>query len=316
MTTATRPNTTDPTGRTTDHLDITVLLGGPSAEREVSLNSGAAVAAALCELGHTVTAADISPADLSALDLRADLVFIALHGTFGEDGQLQAILEQRGQNYAGSDARASRLAMDKVATKRVLQQAGLPTPPYQVHAAGEWPAARPLPAVVKPIDQGSSVDTVICRTADGFQQTVAALLEKYGRCLVEDYIRGPELTVGIIGEQALPICEIRTPREFYDYHAKYHSNDTEYRFDLDLPADLIGRLQHMSLQAHQVVGCRHFSRVDWMLDAVTAEPYILELNTIPGFTDHSLLPKAAARANIEFKELCRRIVQLARARGR
>ncbi len=294
-------------------LDVTVLAGGPGAEREVSLNSGRAVFEALQRLGHRVILRDIGPDDFSALEPRADVIFIALHGEFGEDGTLQAELDARGLSYCGSGAAASRLAMHKLEAKRRFERAGIPTPLYEVANEANLAAVTSrfqVPAVVKPIACGSSVDTTIARSADVLQSTVSRLVEEYGEALVERYIDGPELTVGIVGDRALPVCEIRTQREFYNYEAKYLDNDTQYLFDLELPQPLLRRVQELSLIAHRALGCRAFSRVDWMVDAATQEPYILEINTIPGFTDHSLLPKAAAKMGLSFDRLCQRIIEL------
>jgi D-alanine-D-alanine ligase len=298
-------------------LKITVLSGGPSAEREVSLKSGRAVAAALESLGYGVHVADIGPDSLSSLDIPADVVFIALHGAFGEDGRLQRILEGRGIHYTGSGPEASALAMDKVATKCRFIEADVPTPRFDVVSAErmveivwQW---RP-PVVIKPIADGSSVDISIARDPATMNQTLAALVGKYGKCLIEQYIEGTELTVGILQDEALPPIQIRTKREFYNYEAKYLDNDTEYLFDIDLPADVLRRVQALSVKAAQALGCRDFCRVDWMVDARTHQPYALEVNTIPGFTDHSLLPKAAGQAGVGFAELCRRIVEAALAR--
>ena len=300
-------------GQAIETLDITVLAGGPGPEREVSLASGQAVYEALKRLGHRVRLRDINPDDLTALDIPADFVFIALHGEFGEDGTVQAELDARDLPYAGTGAAASRGAMNKAEAKNRFQREGIPTPRYELvrGANMEGLASRfAVPAVVKPVASGSSVDTIIARTAHDLVQAVGLLLMKYGEALVEAYIRGPELTVGIIGDTALPVCEIRTKREFYDYAAKYVDDDTQYLLDLDLPASLLERVQALSLWAHRVLGCRAFSRVDLMVDAVTQEPYILEINTIPGFTSHSLLPKAAARAGLSFDQLCQRIIEL------
>ena len=305
--------------RTVEPLTITVLAGGPSAERAVSLESGKAVHAALVRLGHRATLCDIGPEDLSALDRPADFVFIALHGAFGEDGQVQAELDSRGMPYGGSGAAASRLAMDKAEAKRRFDCVGVPTPPFEVvDAAGlEGLTSRfALPAVVKPVDSGSSVDTTIARTAEGLLHDATALVEKYGRALVEWYIAGPELTVGVLGEVALPVCEIRPDRDFYDYQAKYLDDNTSYLFDLDLPSTLLERVQRLSILAHRTLGCRVLSRVDWMIDTKTLEPYVLEINTIPGFTSHSLVPKAAARIGLDFDQLCQRIVELSLAQVR
>jgi len=293
-------------------LKITVLSGGPSAEREVSLTSGHNVAKALRSMGHHVHVADIGPDDLHALDLSVDVVFIALHGTFGEDGQLQRILDQRQIRYCGSGAEASALAMDKLATKTRFVEAGIPTPRFDVVTPGRvqdvvrrWPA----PVVVKPIDQGSSVDCEIIRDRDTLQAQLTRLTKSYSRCLIEEYIQGAELTVGILGDEALPPIQIRTRRQFYDYEAKYVDDDTEYLFDIDLPQVVLEHVKTLSVRAHKALGCQDFSRVDWMVDARTNETYALEVNTIPGFTEHSLLPKAAHRAGLSFAQLCQRIVE-------
>lgn len=297
----------------TECLDITVLAGGPGSERDVSLESGRAVHDALVRLGHRAELHDIGPKNLTALARDADIVFIALHGEFGEDGTVQAELESRKLPYTGSGSSASRLAIDKVAAKRCFVRAGIPTPDYEVVDARSLSGLGSrfvLPAVVKPVSSGSSVDINIARTADRLDQAASDVVAKYGQALVETYIGGPELTVSVLGNQALPVCEIRTPREFYDYHAKYLDDRTEYLFDLELPRELLERVQSFSLAAHAALGCEAFSRVDWMVDRVTGEPYVLEVNTIPGFTSHSLLPKAAARTGMSFDQLCRRIIDL------
>lgn len=307
-------------GRTTATmpLDITVLSGGPGAERDVSLASGSAVSEALIRLGHNAITKDINPGNLSALNIPTDVVFVALHGEFGEDGGVQNELDQRNIRYCGSGAAASRLAMNKVEAKRRFVAAGVSTPEFAVadktnadDVCGEFP----LPAFVKPIASGSSVDTYLVRDSGDLRTKVRFLVEAYGAALVERRIEGPELTVAILGEQALPVCEIRTSRDFYDYQAKYIDDDTQYLFDTDLPADLTANLlaevRRLSVRAHQALGCVGFSRVDWMVDRESLRPYALEVNTIPGFTSHSLLPKAAGRAGIGFDELCARIVALA-----
>lgn len=304
--------------RSMRNLEITVLAGGPSSERDVSLQSGQAVYEALCRLGHRATLCDVGPRDLAALDRPADFVFIALHGEFGEDGTIQAELDARGLCYAGSGAVASRLAMDKVASKECFLQHGMPTAPF-VHldntSLSRLPSMVEPPAVVKPVSSGSSVDTTIARTKDSMLADAAAVVEKYGEVLVERYIAGPELTVAVLGDQALPVCEIRTPGEFYDYAAKYERDDTEYRFDIDLPVELLDSVRHQSIAAHEALGCEVFSRVDWMVDGATHEPYLLEVNTIPGFTSHSLVPKSAALVGLSFDELCQQIVELSLRRA-
>ena len=295
-------------------LAITVLSGGPSSEREVSLKSGQAIATALAGIGHKPTIADITPENLQALDLPADLVFVALHGAFGEDGRVQRLLDERGIRYTGSGAAASALAMDKVATKCRFVEAEVPTPRFDVVTAGRVSRAVeiwPLPVVIKPVAEGSSIDIQIVRDANTFQVALQRMTRQYGKCLVEKFVDGYELTVGILGDQALPPIEIRTKREFYNYEAKYIDNDTEYRFDIDLPVSVLAEVQALSVRAHQALGCRHFSRVDWLVDRQTHQPYALEVNTIPGFTDHSLLPKSAARVGIGFGLLCQQIIELA-----
>lgn len=294
-------------------LKITVLSGGPSSEREVSLKSGHAVAAALQSLGHSVYLADIGPHHLEALDREADMIFIALHGEFGEDGQLQRILDDRGILYCGSGAVASALAMDKVAAKRRFIEAGVPTPGFTVATPDLIDTiirSRPLPAVVKPVAEGSSVDCIMTDNPPTFEQAVRRLTGNYGRCLVEECITGIELTVGILGDESLPPIQIRTRRGFYNYEAKYIDNNTEYLFDIDLPEAVLASVMELSLKAHRALGCLDFSRVDWMVDGQTHKPYALEVNTIPGFTDHSLLPKAAGQAGYSFPALCQRIVEL------
>lgn len=299
-------------------LAVTVLRGGPSREREVSLHSGAEIAAALESIGYDVRMEDIAPDDLRSLDRPVDVVFVALHGTFGEDGQVQAILESRGLRYTGSDASSCALAMDKVRTKRRLLECGLPTPRFEVVTAADRPAdlrAWTLPLVVKPISEGSSICCHIVRELVALRPAVEQVVAEYGAALIEEYVPGIELTVGILGDEALPPIEIRAKGAFYDYHAKYVADDTEYRFDIDLPPAFLERLGEQSLAAHRALGCRDFSRLDWRVDPRGPTAQILEINTIPGFTQHSLLPMASRRRGIAMPELCRRIVEMALNRG-
>jgi D-alanine-D-alanine ligase len=306
-------------------LAITVLMGGPSSEREVSLASGEAVAHGLREAGHTVFTSDITPHDLSALDHRpTDVVFPALHGTFGEDGALQAILERRGMAFVGSGAKASALAMDKAAAKRRFEAQGLPTPPFAVFP--HKPPGRALdhvvrqldfPMVVKPVADGSSVNLSIARDATQLQAGMLAILMAGQSTLLERYVEGRELTVGILGEQILPVIEVvpGEGHESYDYDAKYHAEDTQYLLAPDFPAAVLKEVRRLAWRAHQALGCRDLSRVDFMVDADN-RPWLLEVNTIPGFTSHSLVPKAAAGAGIGFPQLCDRLVRMAAARRR
>ncbi len=295
-------------------LRVTVLAGGPGAERDVSLQSGQAVADTLRQRGHEVFLADISPADLSALDTPADVVFPALHGTFGEDGTLQGIMEQRGICFVGADSRGSALAMDKIASKQLVLDAGFDTPPYEI-----WEAAQPdhrdlpeleFPVVVKPADQGSSVATTIVEQPQAFRDALTAVFPHSQRALVEQFIAGEELTVGILADTALPPICIRPKREFYDYQAKYQDDATEYLFDAGYAPALLKRAQSRSLTVFDTLGCRHLGRVDWIVDR-DGKLWFLELNTLPGFTSHSLVPKAAAKHGIPFDELVERLVFMA-----
>jgi len=292
-----------------------VLRGGPSAEREVSLESGRAVAEALRRRGHKVFEADIAPSDLAALDHAADVIFPALHGTFGEDGQLQQLLEARGIRFVGSDARASALAMDKVASKQRVAEIGIDTPPFEVWSrrrleAGQRQPALALPVVVKPVDQGSSVATFLVRKPEEFAMAAGEVVSRFRRALVEQYIAGDEITVGIVDAQALPPICVRPRQPFYNYRAKYEDSQTEYLFDAGHPPELLRRAQELSVRVFAALGCRHLGRIDWIADP-TGRLWFLEVNTIPGFTSHSLVPKAAARLGIGFDELVERLVLLA-----
>ena len=304
-------------------LDILVLMGGPSCERAVSLLSGAAVAAALEACGHNVRQADIGPTDPSALDGEApDAVFIALHGEFGEDGQVQLMCEERNLAYVGAGPHASELAMDKAASKQIYRRSGLATPDWAVIEEFDTPARQarlmgevPLPCVLKPINGGSSLDVHLADDPARRGEALEALLDEYARAMVEQRIDGRELTVGVLGERALPVMEIRPHRRFYDYDAKYVDDDTEYVFDHGLDAATVADLQAAALTAHEALGCRDMSRSDFMLDG-DGRSWLLETNTIPGFTSHSLLPKAAAHAGVPFGRLCEQLVCMAMDRKR
>lgn len=299
-----------------DPKRITVLYGGPSAEREVSLQGGAAVADALKGAGHRVTLADVNPDNLEALDAPADVIFPVLHGTWGEDGQLQRILEQRGLTYVGSGPDASALAMNKAATKSAFAAEGLPTPGWQV--VGEWPGRweGDLPIVAKPVAEGSSVDLYICRDEAKLQQAVETICGKHGRCLLEQYISGRELTVGVLDGKALPAIEIvvNGGHEFYDYEAKYVDDGTTYLVDPKLGHGCRDELAELAVAAFTTLGCRDYARVDFRLRE-DDQPFLLEVNTIPGFTSHSLLPMAARATGLEFAALCERLVEMAYRRS-
>lgn len=306
-----------------DFLDITVLMGGPSFERAVSLQSGAAIAGAMERRGHRVVRADITPADTKALDRpEAELFFIALHGDFGESGQVQQLCEERGLRYTGSGPRASRLGMQKAASKQIFKRRGLATPDWMViekfHSPANvrrWLEEIPPPVVVKPVDGGSSLDVSICRSPQARDAALEELVDFYGRAMIERFVPGREITVGILGDLTLPPLEVRPAAGFYDYHAKYDDDaGTEYSFDLDLPAAVLRRLADDARTAFDSLDCRDFARVDFILDE-QGSPQVLEINTIPGFTSHSLLPKAAEQAGIGFDELCDRIARFATRRA-
>jgi D-alanine-D-alanine ligase len=296
-------------------MKITVLLGGPSAERDISLISGKAVADGLRSMGHEVFESDISPANLAGLDHPADVIFPVLHGQFGESGELQEILEHRKLAFVGSGSKASRLGIDKVAAKRAWEAAGLPTPAYQVLTRAKPASAIAAPCVVKAIDSGSSIDVHVCQTGADAKKAIDAVLGKHGTCFVEKFIAGPELTIGLLEEQPLAPIRIVPKVEFFNYEAKYKRNDTEHRFDTGLPEALLKTCQQIAKKANDTLGCRDLARVDIMIDKATNAPYLLEINTLPGFTPKSLLPEAARHAGIEFGSLVDRLARRAFDRG-
>ncbi len=294
-------------------------MGGVGDEREVSLQSGECVADALAAEGLQVAAADVSPERLDILDDRdIDVFFIALHGRFGEDGQLQQILQDRGLCYTGSGPVASRLAFDKLASKTAFESRGVATPWSVVLKPNDEPQTvrerleKAGKYVVKPLRQGSSVGVSIVQGADAAVEAGSEVLAKYGDCMIEKFVSGREMTVGILKGQPLPIVEIRSKVDFYDYYAKYVADNTEYLFDTIEDAGLIERINEAAKLCFESLGCRHFSRVDFILGD-DGRPYALEINTIPGFTTHSLLPKAANRAGFPMGRLCLEIIEAALA---
>jgi D-alanine-D-alanine ligase len=297
-------------------MKVTVLYGGPSAEREVSLVSGKAVIDGLRAAGHDVFPSDISPSDLKGLDRPADVIFPVLHGQFGESGELQEILEARKLPFVGSGSKASHIGINKVETKRVWEAAGLPTPQYViVNRANINNTGMQAPAVVKAFGSGSSIDVYICKTQNDLADKIKIVVDKHGEALVEQYIKGPELTVGILEEKALAPIRIVPKSEFFDYEAKYKSAETEHRFDTGLPPQLVKQCQELAERANNIVGARDLSRIDVMIDDKTQRPFLLEINTLPGFTPKSLLPEAAAQAGIPFNALVDRLVKRAQKRG-
>jgi len=297
---------------------IGVLMGGCSSEREVSLRSGNAVAEALRSIGHKVVPIDLQWEDGRELDgVHLDVAFIALHGRFGEDGRLQQILQKRGIPYTGSGPEASRAAMDKVEAKRLFKLKNVETPPHRVIARGDSVdlmehAARALgyPVVMKPRAEGSSVGVTV-------HEDRATLLDGAAECfrhdpigLMEKFIKGRELTVGILDGKALPIIELRPKSRFFDFNAKYKDPDTEYIVNPPLSDLDRRRIAKSAKEAHDALGCEGMSRVDLILTPFCSV-YVLEVNTSPGLTARSLLPKAAAAAGYEFPDLCWKIIDLA-----
>jgi len=300
---------------------IAILAGGFSSEREVSLKSGEAVEQGLAKAGYRTTLVDVRSPEIPELSLSFDAVFIALHGKFGEDGTLQEMLEGMHIPYTGCGPQASRLAMDKLLSKEAFFARHVPTAPFMaVHKSDEpdtvlsRASALGWPLVVKPPAEGSSVGVTIARDAGEFAAGLDMAFKTSDVALVEKYIKGRELTVGILGCAALPIVEVQPAREFYDYTAKYQSSGTQYMTDVDLPNQLKDRIQMAALEAFKALGCRDVARVDLILDD-KGHVYVLEVNTIPGFTEKSLLPKAAAVAGISFEALCDRIIKFALARA-
>lgn len=299
-------------------IRIAVLMGGPGSEREVSLASGKAIARALAGLGLEVVEC---PTDGRKFELPegTGLVFNAIHGTFGEDGELQEILERRGIPYTGAGAVSSKLAFDKRDSKRRMAACNVPMPPDHILdlRAASPQLEIPLPCVMKPLCEGSSVGVHIIRSAEEIAAAVEDLRKFGNECLVERFISGRELTVGVLNDEALPVVEI-VPRDgFYTMANKYPWLSGGAGSDYVCPAKLapgVGEaVQAAALAAHRALGCEIYSRVDVMLEA-DADPYVLEVNTIPGMTETSLLPKAAAAHGIPFPELCARIAMRSLAR--
>ena len=294
---------------------VAVLLGGKSAEREVSLKSGGMVLAALRKKG--VDAHPFDPKEKDLLELvkeRFQRVFIALHGGFGEDGTVQGVLEWLGIPYTGSGVLASALAMDKVRTKRLWAAEGLPTAPYEVLAKDTnlKTVAKKLgvPLFVKPASEGSSVGMTKVKKAGDLEEAYALAVNYDPVVIAEKFIDGAELTVAVLGERVLPIIRIETPREFYDYEAKYIANDTRYLIPCGVAEKKEKELQAICLKAFRSLGCRGWGRVDLMLDK-RGRPYLLEVNTSPGMTDHSLVPMAARAVGISYEDLCVQVLEMA-----
>jgi D-alanine-D-alanine ligase len=305
---------------------VTVVMGGPSPEHDVSLQSGHGVAEALARRGWTVdsvtiprdgtTAAAREYARAALAQAHPSVVFLATHGTFGEDGTLQTLCESLHLPYTGSDARASQIGMDKALSRRRFEAAELAVPRWkQVDCARGVPETVPLddwtyPLVVKPSSQGSSVGVTIVERPAHLPSALAEAARYDETILVEEYVRGREVTVGVLGEQPLPVIEICPSRLFFDYTAKYTQGMTQYRVPAVLDPAVAQAVQAAAVVAHRAVGCRHLSRTDFILRS-DGQPVVLEVNTIPGFTPTSLVPKAAACIGISYDDLCERLVTMA-----
>jgi D-alanine-D-alanine ligase len=292
---------------------VLVLMGGPDAEREISVRSGTRVAAALRETGQfEVDERVIERLTIEELAaMPADVIFPVLHGPWGEGGPLQDVLESDGRPYVGSRPRASRISMDKMASKLFVRAAGVRTPPAREVRPGQ-PIDLPLPFVIKPIEDGSSVGVRHCVTPEDVDKARADLEGQHPRLMAESLITGREMTIGILERETLPIIEIVPAVRFYDYEAKYERNDTQYVVEPELPPGTADEMHHAARVAYERIGCRDVARVDFILDGEGA--WFLEINSMPGMTDHSLVPKAAERAGIAFPELCARLAM--RALGR
>lgn len=292
---------------------VAVLYGGISAEREVSLSTGAQVIAALREAGFDVSPIEVTqdlPATIGALQAaRPDAVFNALHGRFGEDGCIQGVLDWMGLPYTHSGVRASSVAMDKAAAKAVFSAHGLPVAAHRVVSPEELEAADPLPLpyVVKPVDEGSSVGVTILREGDNRRQEIARNWRFGRRIMTESFIPGRELTVAVMGDEALAVTEIATGNVFYDYEAKYADGGSQHVLPAPIHPAIAAEAMRVAVAAHQALGCRGVSRSDFRYDDTAGEPgklYLLEVNTQPGMTRTSLLPEQAAHRGIGFPALC------------
>jgi D-alanine-D-alanine ligase len=297
---------------------IAVLMGGPGSEREVSLATGRGVAKALRSLGAEVVEIDVRDENFQ-LPKDVDLAFITIHGTFGEDGEIQKILERRGIAYTGEGVTASEIAFDKIRTKEKFRERGVTTPPWEVIHAGQRPTI-PLPIVVKTPRQGSTVGVVIVKNENELDSAINEA-SKYDReLLIEKFVSGRELTIGILGDQALPILEIIPKGGFYDFNNKYPflnpqaGGGAEHVCPANIDAGKTKEIQQLALRAFQSADLHVYARVDVILSD-DGEAFVLEINTIPGMTEASLLPEAAAAAGIGYPDLCARIIALSRLRG-
>ena len=301
---------------------IGVLMGGYSSEREISRRSGQAVAEALSQEGHRVLPLDIATDDMDRIiqqitAIPLDIAFIALHGRLGEDGVIQGILEKLDIPYTGSGVKASQLAFNKILTQKHLAQAGLPVAPNYFITDGRnvdfnivRAHIRSTPLVVKPACEGSSIGVTIVRHPSEWEPAFKNALGFGPQIIVEQFIKGREFTAGIFDREALPLVEICTKSNFFSFNAKYQKGETLYICPAQVPEQLTATIKELSLRAVETLGCEGFARVDWRVDE-HGQPFILEVNTIPGFTGTSLFPKAAREAGYSFVQVCEKLLDLA-----
>lgn len=300
---------------------VGVLMGGPSSEREVSLKSGKAVLSALLDSGVEAVGIDIITDSIEEnikllKEHNLNGVFIALHGRFGEDGGIQEILEKIGLPYTASGVGASRLAMDKVSSLEILKGGGLCVPKFQFIEKPDYLKKRAfknnlgLPLFVKPANHGSSIGLSLVERDGELSPAIQLAFQFDERVIIEEYISGRELTVGILGDEALPVIEIIPKNKFFDFQAKYQAGLTQYIIPARLEEDTFRKVQRAALEAHRLLGCSGCSRADIILSK-GGSPYLLEVNTIPGMTSTSLLPKAARIAGVDFNQLCIKLLELA-----
>ena len=304
-------------------LKVAVLMGAVGAERQISLQSGKCIADALKRTKLLeVVEQDYQPKRPEILDDKSiDIFFLAFHGEFGEGGDMQEICEKKKLVFTGCDSKASRLAFDKAACKKALKQAGLPVPDAvrlkSASQLGDVDSKLKIMGnkfVIKPVRQGSSVGVKIVEGLEKAKIAAAKCLADFSDCIIEEFIAGREITIGIVGNITLPVIEIKTTHQFYDYDAKYNDNTTQFLFDTIAKKETLQRINDIALRSFNTLGCRDFSRVDMILGTDNI-PYVIEINTIPGFTTHSLLPKAAAKAGIDMSQLCLRIIKAALGRA-
>ena len=294
-------------------MRVAVLMGGKSSEREISLLSGRAVCQALIKKGLEVMPLDVADSNLEETIVKKDIdiAFIALHGKYGEDGTIQSLLEKLNIPYTGSGVKASRIAFDKVRAKEIFLKKGIRTPDFYVLEEGDEISSGHIdvPLVVKPAREGSAIGVSIVREKKELREAIFRAKKYDSKVLIERYIEGKEITVGILDGGALPVVEIHSKRDFFDFEAKYSAELHEFIIPAPLEKEIYYKFQEISFQSHSALGCSGFSRVDLILSG--GKPYVLEVNTIPGLTEGSLFPAAARAAGIVFPELCQKIVNIA-----